>query len=85
MLEPIDIDIRREVAATRTLTLRAAGGTVTRPAPIRGLGTLLVSIGLRLSPPELRGRPAVHVPSGRREAPADPGASLTCCQGSVFL
>ncbi len=79
MLEPIDIDIRREIAATRTATLQATRGTVTRPSPVRGLGTLLVSFGLRLSPPELRDRPAVQVPSGRREAPADPGASLICC------
>jgi hypothetical protein len=79
LLEPIDIDIRREIAGDRVATLRASGGGSGRPEPVRRLGTLLVSVGLRLAPPEIHDRPAVHVPSGRREAPADSGASLVGC------
>lgn len=79
MIEPIDIDVRREVAGARTASLlRATADGGGRAAPIRRLGTLLVSVGMRLAPTDSRVRPAVPVPSGRREAPGDPGASHVC-------
>ncbi len=84
MFEPIDIEIRREVAASRRATLQGSATDGPRPVPIPGLGTLLAAVGLRSTSRDStsRGtsvRPAAHVPSGRTQAPASAGACVAKC------
>jgi hypothetical protein len=68
VIEPTDIDVRREAAKARYETLgRSASGSPRRP--LERLGTALISVGLQLAP-DGTVHPAVTVPSGRRGAPA---------------
>jgi hypothetical protein len=66
MLEPIDIDVRRELSTAR-LAMLGRSASPSRRASLERAGNALISIGLRLAP-EGTVHPAVTVPSGRRES-----------------